>query len=69
MRIRDPGWRKFGSGKGMEKLDSGIRDKHPGFATLLKWHSPLPVSSQTAAVRSNEQVASTWEFQYIKGPD
>jgi hypothetical protein len=25
MRIRDPGWKKFGS---------GIRDKHPGFATL-----------------------------------
>ncbi len=26
MRIRDPGWRKVGS---------GIRDKHPGSATLL----------------------------------
>jgi hypothetical protein len=25
MRIRDPGWKKFGS---------GIRDKHPGSATL-----------------------------------
>ncbi len=25
MRIRDPGWRQFGS---------GIRDKHPGSATL-----------------------------------
>jgi hypothetical protein len=30
MRIRDPGWRQFGSG--MEK--SRIRDKHPGSATL-----------------------------------
>jgi hypothetical protein len=30
MRIRDPGWRQFGSG--MEK--SWIRDKHPGSATL-----------------------------------
>jgi hypothetical protein len=30
MRIRDPGWRQFGSG--MEK--SQIRDKHPGSATL-----------------------------------
>ncbi len=25
IRIRDPGWKKFGS---------GIRDKHPGSATL-----------------------------------
>jgi hypothetical protein len=32
MRIRNPGWRKFGSG--MEK--SRIRDKHPGFAILVK---------------------------------
>jgi hypothetical protein len=31
MRIRDPGWRQFGSG--MEK--SRIRDKHPGSATLF----------------------------------
>ncbi len=31
MRIRDPGWRLFGSG--MEK--SRIRDKHPGSATLV----------------------------------
>jgi hypothetical protein len=31
MRIRDPGWRQFGSW--MEK--SRIRDKHPGSATLL----------------------------------
>jgi hypothetical protein len=30
MRIRDPGWRQFGSG--MEK--SRIRDKHPGSAAL-----------------------------------
>jgi hypothetical protein len=26
IRIRDPGWKKFGS---------GIRDKHPGSATLV----------------------------------
>jgi hypothetical protein len=37
MRIRDPGWKKFGSG--MEKIGSGmgkikIRDKHLGSATL-----------------------------------
>jgi hypothetical protein len=27
VRIRDPGWKKVGS---------GIRDKHPGYATLAK---------------------------------
>jgi hypothetical protein len=27
IRIRDPGWKKIGS---------GIRDKHPGYATLRK---------------------------------
>ncbi len=32
MRIRDPGWKKFGSG--MEKIR--IRDKHPGYATLYR---------------------------------
>jgi hypothetical protein len=37
MRIRDPGWRQFGSGIRDGKksdLGSGIRDKHPGSATL-----------------------------------
>ncbi len=37
MRIRDPGWKKFGSGirdAGWKKVGSGIRDKHLGFATL-----------------------------------
>ncbi len=49
MRIRDPGWKKFGygtrdlgwkknwiqdSGFGMEKFESGIRDKHPGSAKV-----------------------------------
>jgi hypothetical protein len=28
VRIRDPGWKKVGS---------GIRDKHPGSATLVLW--------------------------------
>ncbi len=32
MRIRDPGWKKVGS---------GIRDKHPGSATLLSSSSFL----------------------------
>jgi hypothetical protein len=31
MWIRDPGWKKFGSG--MEKI--WIRDKYPGSATLI----------------------------------
>ncbi len=30
LRIRDPGWRQFGSGMGKSR----IRDKHPGSATL-----------------------------------
>jgi hypothetical protein len=37
MRIRDPGWRQFGSrirDPGWKKVGSGIRDKHPGSATL-----------------------------------
>jgi hypothetical protein len=37
IRIRDPGWKKFGSGiQEGKNLDSrsGIRDKHPGSAKL-----------------------------------
>jgi hypothetical protein len=34
MRIRDPGWRHFGSGIRDGKIR--IRDKHPGSATLLE---------------------------------
>jgi hypothetical protein len=35
MRIRDPGWKKFGTGiRGWKKVGSGIRDKRPGSATL-----------------------------------
>jgi hypothetical protein len=33
MRIRDPGWKKLGS---------GIRDIHPGSATLLSKEDALP---------------------------
>ncbi len=40
MRIRDPGWKQFGPGirdPGWKKVDpgSGLRDKHPGSATLV----------------------------------
>jgi hypothetical protein len=36
-RIRDPGWRQFGSGirDGKKSEPPGIRDKHPGSATLF----------------------------------
>jgi hypothetical protein len=33
MRIGDPGWKNIGSG--MENFGSGIREKHPGSATLI----------------------------------
>ncbi len=33
VRIRDPGWKKVGS---------GIRDKHPGSATLFKTDDKVP---------------------------
>ncbi len=58
MQIRDPGWKKFGSG--IEKtrirdkplgsgirdkhLGSGIRDKHPGSATLVRRYSTVYVT-------------------------
>ena len=44
MQIRDPGWTQFGSGMGKSRIQirdrnpesgSGIRNKHPGSATLL----------------------------------
>jgi hypothetical protein len=35
MRIRDPGWRQFGSRiRDWKKVGYGIRDKNPGSATL-----------------------------------
>jgi hypothetical protein len=36
VRIRDPEWKKVGS---------GIRDKHPGFATLAAAVSSVPVGT------------------------
>jgi hypothetical protein len=44
--IRDPGWIKNQDpGSGMDKKSgSGIRDKHPGSATLKSW---LSISCQT----------------------
>jgi hypothetical protein len=35
MRIRDPGWRHWIRDPGWKKVGSGIRDKHPGSATLV----------------------------------
>jgi hypothetical protein len=40
MRIRDPGWRQFGSG--MEKSRIRDPDKHPGSATLIICMDPDP---------------------------
>jgi hypothetical protein len=34
MRIRDPGWKNSDARSAMEKVGSGIRDKHTGSATL-----------------------------------
>ena len=49
MQIRDPGWKKFGSG--IEKtrirdkhLGFGIRDKHPGSATPVRRYSTVYVT-------------------------
>jgi hypothetical protein len=36
VRIRDPGWKKVGS---------GIRDKHPGFATLAETVPKFPTKA------------------------
>jgi hypothetical protein len=38
MKIRDPKWRQFGSGMEKSRIRDpgyGIRDKHPGSATLV----------------------------------
>ncbi len=42
IRILDPGWKKFGY---------GIRDKHPGSATLLKTQNSSPRRSELASAR------------------
>jgi hypothetical protein len=57
MRIRDPGWKKFGSGMEkksdpvFKKVGSGIRDgkirirvKHPGSATLISGKDLIEIS-------------------------
>ncbi len=50
MRIRDPGWRQFGS---------GIRDKHPGSATLgsMVSHFQLPPYEYHWATRQARNIA------------
>jgi hypothetical protein len=42
VRIRDPGWKKVGS---------GIRDKHPGSATLLFGHPGSRISDPKTATK------------------
>ncbi len=39
--VTDQGLRNLDSGSGMKKWRSGIRDTHPGFASLLIWPSTL----------------------------
>ncbi len=40
--IRDPRWKKFGSGiREWKKFGSGIRDKHPGSATLYRGYTNI----------------------------
>jgi hypothetical protein len=58
MRIRDPGWRLFGSG--MEK--SRIRDKHPGCATLgMSYYYRTGSTYRTKQLRM-------WHFYPAKHP-
>ncbi len=60
MRIRDPGWRQFGSrirDPGWEKVGSGIRDKHPGSATL--WSS-FEIAFSGAEKKRNPGSATLW---------
>jgi hypothetical protein len=66
MRIRDPGWRQFGSG--MEKSRSGIRDNHPGSATLhiSKIKSPKEVTKQWD---TGNQGFSDYFYLMIEGSD
>ncbi len=53
MRIRDPGWRQFGSGiRDGKKVRSGIRDKHPGSAT--------PLNSSTVEIINYGIFSSHW---------
>jgi hypothetical protein len=60
MRIRDPGWRQFGSGMrdpGWKKVGSGIMDKHPGSATLLNTEKawiPFKLGSGTARLDGSD---------------
>jgi hypothetical protein len=51
MRIRDP--KSFDPGFGMEKFGSRIREKYPGFATLLiSYNKYLPGPCQFQAQRN-----------------
>jgi hypothetical protein len=59
MRIRDPGWRQFGSG--MKKVGSGIRDKHPGSATLQESHQRVETNRDTCSLLKDSQF--TWAYQ------
>jgi hypothetical protein len=53
-RIRDPGWKKVGS---------GIRDKHPGSATLLFGHPGSRISDpKTATKKRGKKILLSYFF-------
>jgi hypothetical protein len=56
MRMRNPGWKKFGSW--MENVGSGIRDKHPGSNTATNSHCRHSHHTITSNHRAGTAVAS-----------
>jgi hypothetical protein len=70
MRIRHPGWRQFGSGiRDGKKVRSGIRDKHPGSATLL--NVQIQIAFLQKPVTDDNRVLLLLEFlgHYASGKD
>ncbi len=59
IRIRNPGWKKFGSGSGMEKIR--IRDKHPGSATLQKNYISISYFCENKKVSDLESPARGYD--------
>ncbi len=55
MRIRDPGWKNFGSGI---REKSRIRDKHPGSATLMRAIRPSynTMNAASKTLRHSQEV-------------
>jgi hypothetical protein len=68
MRIRDPGWKEFGSGiregkksdPGYGKEKSRIRDKHPGSATLVLLYFRVPLMHPVHYLGPPESSSARW---------